>query len=234
MGESRDTIVLSVVSGKGGVGKTMVCSNIAWVASQFGKTLLVDLDFHNQGCTGLYAPHFDFADGSAISYLEGGPSRGEPTRISDTLDFLPAISWKARPNSEDIFAMIGSASYLEKFKRFLYEDVPALGYEIVILDCHGGVDPVSYGAFIGADHTLMVTEADSVTFAGTLELLDFYEETWAKERSKAGSDDSADDELSTANQDIKFIVNRLPPKYRFKDLERLYAPLLQAELGRFR
>jgi hypothetical protein len=51
------------------------------------------------------------------------------------------------------------------------------GAEVVILDCHGGLDNISFGAFIYSDVTFVVTEVDKVTFNGTLELMDFYFES---------------------------------------------------------
>src|SRR4030081_769144 len=47
--------IISVVSGKGGVGKTMLSVAIANELSRSKRTLLIDLDFFNRGLTGLFA-----------------------------------------------------------------------------------------------------------------------------------------------------------------------------------
>jgi len=86
------------------------------------------------------------------------------------------------------------------------------------MDCHGGVDPTSFSALRSCDVTLMITEADNVTFAGTLELLTYFEEKLA----------SSDHRRS---QRIKFIVNRLPSKYKYEQLDRLYEPYFKEDLG---
>jgi len=46
-------LVVSFVSGKGGVGKTMLAVAFARQLSKKGKTLLLDLDYFNRGLTGL-------------------------------------------------------------------------------------------------------------------------------------------------------------------------------------
>jgi len=47
--------IISVVSGKGGVGKTMLSVAIANELAAGRRTLLLDLDFFNRGLTGLFA-----------------------------------------------------------------------------------------------------------------------------------------------------------------------------------
>ncbi len=44
---------VSLASGKGGVGKTLFAANLARLASTRFRCVLIDLDFQNQGCSGL-------------------------------------------------------------------------------------------------------------------------------------------------------------------------------------
>src|SRR5437763_3772597 len=46
-------LVISLVSGKGGVGKTMLAVACAKELSLNNRTLIIDLDFFNRGLTGL-------------------------------------------------------------------------------------------------------------------------------------------------------------------------------------
>ncbi len=62
-------VVIAFVSGKGGVGKTGLAANFGWICSRFAKTLLIDLDFQNQGLTGLFTPHAEFQDSSAVDAI---------------------------------------------------------------------------------------------------------------------------------------------------------------------
>lgn len=46
-------VVIALVSGKGGVGKTMLSVAIAKELALSNRTLIIDLDFFNRGLTGL-------------------------------------------------------------------------------------------------------------------------------------------------------------------------------------
>lgn len=46
-------LIVAVVSGKGGVGKTLVSTAIGYEFSKVHRTLIVDLDFFNRGLSGL-------------------------------------------------------------------------------------------------------------------------------------------------------------------------------------
>ena len=83
----------------------------------------------------------------------------------------------------------------------------------------------------------MVTEADSVTFAGTLELLAYYREQLSAASNnsdafvvKKPEDRSLNAKPSKENS-VRFIINRLPSKYSFDGLEKLYRPYFTSFLG---
>jgi cellulose biosynthesis protein BcsQ len=160
---------ISFVSGKGGVGKTTLAANFAWVCSQVAKTLLVDLDFQNQGCTGLFAPQIEFGPGNGLEAIENAAAAAahEPNQVARNLYFLPATSWHESTSQEEIVRHVQALGFQLKVAAFIERMNLAQGFGIVVLDCHGGVDAVSLAAFQSSTYTLMVTEADSVTFAGT-------------------------------------------------------------------
>lgn len=230
--------VISFVSGKGGVGKTMLAANVAWQCSKLAKTLLIDLDFHNQGCTGLMAPHFDLSDMDAFTAITASKrlTDDQVTVAEDRLLFLPAVSWANRPSTELVLDVVNAAHFLQQIQCFLCDNLPP-NVGLVVLDCHGGLDPVSWSAFQSSEITFMITEADSVTFAGTLELLRYYEEqshranTFSSTRHQHFKEFQGND--PTLKGHVEIVVNRLPSKYKFKDLEILYRPYMQGPLGSF-
>lgn len=226
-------VIFSFVSGKGGVGKTILASNFAWVCSQIAKTVLADLDFQNQGSTGLFAPHTDFKEGNAIDAIRN-PNNQIPVdsnRVSENLFFIPAISWRQRNDQDEIAQFANSDDFSAKLEEFIISLKATYDFEIAILNCHGGVDAVSQSAFLCSDYTLMITEADSVTFSGTLELLDYYKSETAGVYSSVDSGYSPDADKSPG--EVKFIVNRLPSKYKWEDLENIYRNLISRKLGEF-
>jgi MinD-like ATPase involved in chromosome partitioning or flagellar assembly len=240
---SSKPISVAFVSGKGGVGKTVLAANFAWVCAQVAKTMLVDLDFQNQGCTGLFAPHFEFHQSNALHSIENPADciSQELNQVAERLYFLPAVSWQAEPSQERITSVVNAAGFQKKVETFIRLQKQEEAFEIVVLDCHGGVDPVSWSAFQSCDYTLMVTEADSVTFAGTLELLNYYEAKAPKvntglssDRSSGQSQPAVSDSAGTDHSPcVKFIVNRLPSKYKWADLEHIYQSYISKKLGIF-
>jgi MinD-like ATPase involved in chromosome partitioning or flagellar assembly len=164
------------VSGKGGVGKTFLAANFSFCSSTNCKTVLVDLDFQNQGASGLLAEYTKPGCVNAFDLLSTGVIDPHGlVEVRRNLFFIPAFD----PRKTDRFgsqpaSALFELSSVERFKRTM-DDLAAAGeFDAVLIDCHGGLDDNSFSAFIYSDTTFIVTEADKVTFSGTLELLDFY------------------------------------------------------------
>lgn len=220
MKNKRDYSSIAFVSGKGGVGKTTLATNIAWLISTApARVLIIDLDFQNLGCTGLFAAHYHLGTSNALELLlaqeETNNSSLNLTQITENLQFLPAALILQTAEHYDAFLEVPEDIYerLDKLLNNLYE---LYSIDCFVLDCHGGIDATSIAAAGICDKTLIVTEADTVTFAGTLGLLDSYYDHY-------GSFDR--------RPMIEFIVNRIPPKYKWKDLDRLYRVYLERHLG---
>lgn len=93
---SAKPVSIALVSGKGGVGKTSIASNVAWACSKYARTILVDIDFQNQGSTGLFAAMYKFEGGNAYDGIRNPESLsfGALTKAEEDLYFLPTVSWK--------------------------------------------------------------------------------------------------------------------------------------------
>jgi len=252
---------IAFVSGKGGVGKTTLAANLAWVCSQVAKTALIDLDFQNQGCTGLFGAQMEFGSNNALDAIEsiGSNAEQEFNQVADNLYFLPAVSWKQSPSQAQIVKRVQAAGFQLRVAALLEQLNLRHAFGIVVLDCHGGLDAVSLAAFQSCNYTLMVTEADSVTFAGTLELLSYYKtESFTESKAEKGLEawnyetqsgyspsivtahegatsyqELLRDDPPRSSQRVKLIVNRLPSKYKFKDLTRIFERYLKKSLGMF-
>jgi cellulose biosynthesis protein BcsQ len=109
------------VSGKGGVGKTMLAANVAWQCSKVATTLLVDADFQNQGCTGLMAPHFDLHQLDTFTSLRDRSMIGQREFISLSagLYFSPAVSWDHKPLATQISEELDDPAFGGKFGDFV-------------------------------------------------------------------------------------------------------------------
>src|SRR5689334_10270433 len=177
---------VSLASGKGGVGKTLFAANLARLASTKSRCVLIDLDFQNQGCSGLLSRFLFAGCVNAFDLLSDPASElGTLIPINPQLSFIPAFD----PSKTERFALqqnpmfisLGLQSVHSTFQRLLMPD----RFDLIVADCHGGLDDISFAAFIESDCTLIITEVDKVTFNGTLELIDYY---WTRSRELYSAD----------------------------------------------
>jgi cellulose biosynthesis protein BcsQ len=221
---------ISFVSGKGGVGKTFVAANFAFCCSLSMKVLLLDCDFQNQGLTGLFAGYLTRSMTGAYDWLLGEQrlSATDFIEIRPNLCFLPAFSDMRRQEID--WASHRKYAIVNRFRSVIKEAVGQLGIDLVILDCHGGLDELSFASHVASDLTIIVTEADRVTFNGTLELLEFYlggRQMMAKEVQYArcvGTDDLAIDREVTPTHFV-FLFNRIVNRLDYN----LFAKKIQEE-----
>lgn len=224
---------ISFVSGKGGVGKTALAANFAWICAHFAKTLLVDLDFQNQGTTGLFCSYFPQECRGALDHLfkPNQLAAADFVRLDANLYFIPAVPLQNPPKHSDLFELCQRSDFAPRLESLLDTIGEDHGFEIVVLDCHGGLDTVSLAAHRLSDHTLVVTEADRVTFNGTLELLDFYQVAAPSAKAAAAAFSERLQVHATPQMrthPVELIVNRIPPKYRWDDLNRVYERMIAA------
>src|SRR5262249_26276565 len=76
--EMTKAVLIALVSGKGGVGKTMLSVAVAKELSVSNRTLIVDLDFFNRGLTGLMGSHETKCEIAKPSFLLAG-NESEPS-----------------------------------------------------------------------------------------------------------------------------------------------------------
>src|SRR5271157_2094806 len=179
--------VFCVTSGKGGVGKTSITLCLARQIAQACRVLIVDLDYFNRGATGLLSNQtVPAADGialvEAIPMLEGIDVGTGP----ESAGLRPPIRVERVEGEEQLW--ICPCSELSQSVMRGIHDQPiaeiaaALRWAIeglcrsmelgcVVIDAHGGPDPVSFAACEVADDVLLVTEPDKVTLYGTLNFL---------------------------------------------------------------
>src|SRR5216683_189971 len=242
-GEGSDKLVpslriISFVSGKGGVGKTSLAANFAWICGRARKTVLVDLDFHNQGATGMFLSRLPASARGAFELLEGGDfSHCDPIQIEDAVFFVPAVTPLSPPEYSKIGRLLLEPRLAGRLHDFVSHLNRVFSCEVLVLDCHGGLDGMSVAAYSASDDTLVISEADTVAFNGTLELLDFYDAN-APTTVGASVGVMTDDRVTTPGAEfepihplaqprhISFVVNRLPSKYRFADLDSTYRRLI--------
>jgi cellulose biosynthesis protein BcsQ len=224
---------IAFVSGKGGVGKTLLAANFAFCSSTNHRIILIDLDFQNQGSSGLLSQYVTAGCPNAFDLLTTDKAETKsPIEIRDNLFFIPAFD----PSKADRFGSQISAPFsgldADRLNRVLNIFLTAGNFHLVIMDCHGGLDDVSFSGFIASDITFIVTEADRVTFNGTLELLDFYLERAAvndqqscKKTEPLGKNDPIISQRFSHVEEnkVSILVNRVSGRFSYEALQRVCA-----------
>lgn len=220
--------VLTVSSGKGGVGKTVIAANLARLLSWSGQSiLLVDLDLYNRGASALLADlvtkdHATVAD--LLAYAEAG-------RLPELPGAIEKMSLIRCGEASTPLFLLPSTRYNQQILGAEYEhDVPELKallrlllselirkYDLscVVFDCRSGPEPLFLAAAGLATDTLLVTEADMVTWAGNMNLFNY---AYGYYRNDAET-----------LLNIQFVLNRVPDRYDETDLAQAY----QRRLSRF-
>ena len=212
-----DPLVIAVVSGKGGVGKTMLAVAIATEMARGCKTLLIDLDFFNRGLTGLFS-----------SMAAKSPRRrlDPPEHLVRTVD---GSDWMAANVAPNLFVLSygdvdkASSSALEAtdagqiahhLGAYVAYACEATGCDVAVLDCIGGPDMTSFAACLLARHAILVSEPDKITLYGTLNFL----------RTLTGL-------IPDRRPDIRLVFNKVIPAFSARFLYRFYRGLLAKEFA---
>jgi cellulose biosynthesis protein BcsQ len=164
--------IISIVSGKGGVGKTMLSVAIANELARSKKTLLLDLDFFNRGLTGL------FASAKATSHPEPltppgffGDSDVDWSVGEVERNFFMVFYGDLDKSQSDILEVHDVRLLAGELSAFIRQVTEKLQCEFVVLDCHGGPDNTSFAACSIATRSIVVSEPDRITLHGTLNFL---------------------------------------------------------------
>jgi cellulose biosynthesis protein BcsQ len=211
-----DVDIIAVVSGKGGVGKTMLSVAIANELSLSSNTILLDLDFFNRGLTGLFA-----------SLKSSSPRRS--IKPPTFLDNGEVPDWSLAEVNANLFMVYFDdldksqidlveqrdtgrlANEMLIYVNYLAQEISA---KFVVLDCHGGPDSTSYSACAIASRAMLVSEPDQITLHGTLHFL---------RNLKA--------QVPSASLDIRLIFSKVVAAFSSTFLFRLYNEYLRREFG---
>jgi MinD-like ATPase involved in chromosome partitioning or flagellar assembly len=228
-------MIVSFVSGKGGVGKTALAANFVRICSRSVKCLLIDLDLSNQGMTGLLAQFLTPECYNSYKFLHDTDETSQSVlRVSHNLYFLPAFD----PGNHDRFAYHTNEldpttfpALLDKLTRLCDRDE----FDLVIIDCHGGLETASLIGFALGDTAVVVTEADVVSFNGTLELIDFYQNRVGDSdpQTKCSSPVSLLTERTRNKLKVSttFVVNRVTGRFDYGTLQSTYKRQMTANFN---
>jgi cellulose biosynthesis protein BcsQ len=234
-----NAFTVAVLSGKGGVGKTTICLNLARQISLWRPVWLIDIDLFNRGTTSaIWNSEKDIGISVAQLIKESTAQGSEPAAAVSWPDRWKTIATLLERHAQELsytrdLSVIPAARATEgreasyilwhgtKQAGFAAEDflsalLSALGHLspgcTVILDGHGGLDELSIGAAIVSDITYIVNEPDLITFTGSVTL---YNEIAQACKGRA------------SEPRIEFLINRVPPGKTISRMESEFGDVLK-------
>lgn len=198
MNEENKPLVISIVSGKGGVGKTRIAMTLAKILSNNLNVLLIDFDIHNQGLTHLlYSGNtINKTTYSVVDYLTEKLYLNA-NELHKNLYFIPSSNQFSQEKIENLNNKYNSKQFSDLLLKLIEDSKTLYSIDCVIIDNTGIPDDFSIGSSIAADKVLLITQTDSVTWRGALNFHRIF--------LNNGGDPT----------NIKFIVNNIPEKYSY-------------------
>jgi chromosome partitioning protein len=157
--KKRDTIVISVINHKGGVGKTTTALNLGAAIARTGKkTVLVDFDPQANMTMGLLDRE-TYLNIKENDLIYNALMKGKDLQIIDVeenLDLVPG-SLKLADAELDLISTMARETKLKKALKKLNE------YEVVIIDCPPSLNLLTINALVSSNFVLIPYLADYFT-----------------------------------------------------------------------
>ncbi|GEM_PF-245782 len=150
--EELQTRIFSVVSNKGGVGKTHVAVNMAYCIAKRGKkVLLIDGDLGNANVgikVGIY-PHHNLLD-----FFDGTKEIDEIITESDYgFDFIGGVSGDFK---------LANLNYAQKLRFVRNFHAVSRDYEVVVFDLGAGIHRTTLDFALAADQVIILTTPQDI------------------------------------------------------------------------
>ncbi len=132
-----ETKIISVISGKGGTGKSLFTAVLGnCLSKEKCKVLIVDMDIHVRGLSILLSDYISFGEGMSVTDCLEREIYEDNFAIYrfQECEILPAVIDMDQSLCKEI-----RSEAIELFMKNLYSFVQSK-YDIVLLDCRSGLD----------------------------------------------------------------------------------------------
>jgi cellulose biosynthesis protein BcsQ len=205
----RQPFTISFVSGKGGVGKTMLAVAFAREMSTQKPTLLLDLDFFNRGLTGLMRHGRKLQAIAPPTFVKNAlPALNDGWELVEIAPNLVHLRYPdLTPEQIRDLEQADVDELAQSLRSYLTYLQAASGCAVIVMDCHGGPDQLSFAACIVSNHSLLVSEPDKITFYGTLHFARQLESSTRR---------------SNIDLDLRLVFNKVVPAFSLPYLTQFY------------
>ncbi len=159
--------ILTVTSGKGGVGKSSICVNLALLLAQIKKRILIiDADIHLGNIDLILGmrPKYTIAD-----VISGKVELKEViTQGPSGIDILPAASAVSEMLGAEDRAM---SKLVESFSRFQHN------YDTILVDTGAGIHNTVMSFVLGSDKIVLVVTSDPASIADAYSMVKVVRQT---------------------------------------------------------
>lgn len=194
---------------KGGVGKTTTCVAIGQAWARMGKKILfVDLD-SQANLTSMVSPLEVGERELSIRDAFQNPELFNIEKVEENIDLLP--SDLSLSNFDRDTAAIAGREYLLVDLLAKVKDQ----YDFILIDCPPALGLITYNAMIAADHLVMVTMADALSYSGLVMVANLFSDVKSNSR---------------LNQSLK-LTGVVVTRFEKNRLSELYLSKIKAELG---
>ena len=194
---------------KGGVGKTTTCMAIGQAWARMGKKVLfVDLD-SQANLTSMISPIEPSQRELSIRDAFVNPDLFSIEHVGENMDLVP--SDLSLSNFDRDTASFAGREYL---LLDLLKNVKDQ-YDFIVIDCPPALGLITYNALIAADHLVMVTTADALSYSGLVMVANLFADVKGNER---------------LNKGLK-LTGVIVTRYEKNKLSELYLEKIRTELG---
>ena len=174
--KTPDIPILSIVSGKGGVGKTTFCLSLAQeLGAGRNNVLILDVDFSNRGLSEHLS---SFGDQSGLIELQepvAAPVEGCENKVGRIRQIDSHISTVLFPiytqNELRLFESLPLCEGREFIIQIINSVIQMRKIDVVLLDCRGSRDSLSFAAATLSHHVFLISTEEKITFLGTLRFI---------------------------------------------------------------
>ncbi len=194
---------------KGGVGKSTTCVAIGQAWARMGKKILfIDLD-SQANLTTMISPILPEEREQSIRDAFIDKNLLNIEHIDDNTDLI-ASDLSLSNFDRDTAAITGREYLLLDLLNPIKEN-----YDFILIDCPPALGLITYNALIAADHLVMVTTADALSYSGMVMVANLYSDVRSSER---------------LNKNLK-LTGVVVTRYERNKVSELYVEKIKSELG---